>query len=61
MIDDSGQIVSLLTEIRNDQREQLALSQTTALRQKRMLRIWYALIVLLMGATAYVLYPTFHH
>jgi hypothetical protein len=54
-------MVSLLTEIRDNQKEALALQKITALRQKRMARVYYVALAFLVPISIYYAYLTFHH
>jgi hypothetical protein len=61
MNDDNDKIVSLLTEIRDSQREALALQKITALRHKRGTRVYYTVVAILVPISIYYVYLTFHH
>ena len=61
MSNDNDRMVSLLTEIRDNQKEALALQKITALRQKRMARVYYVALAFLVPISIYYAYLTFHH
>ena len=58
MTDDTGQVVSLLTQIRDALHEQLSLQKITASRQKRMARVYYTGLVIAAAIMAYLVYRT---
>ncbi len=60
MDDDSDQIVSLLTQIRDNQREAIELQKTAVSRQKSMSRTYYSVVVLAIPLFAYFTYLLFH-
>ena len=60
MNDDSEQIVSLLTQIRDNQREAIELQKTAVSRQKSLSRTYYTVVALAMPFFAYFAYLLFH-